>query len=79
MLFVLLVCTPAWAALVQASQPLAPKLTGVVLQMTGENLDLNIGFRFVRVPNSDNVRRSQVKWHRHELGGLTHGTGPSDH
>ena len=41
---------------------LAHNLTGEVLQMTDENLDLNIGFRFVRVPGSDSVRRSQVRW-----------------
>ena len=35
---------------------------GVILQMTDEHPDLNIGFRFERVPNSGSARRSQVRW-----------------
>ena len=52
---VCITCIPASAALVG-------KLTSVVLQMTDENPDLNIGFRFVHVPNLDTVRRRQVRW-----------------
>lgn len=60
---VYITCRPAWQRSFQHVSRLHRKPIGVALQMTDENLDLNIGFRFARIPDSDSMRRSQVRWH----------------